>query len=408
LRTLPEDAWSRYLAGDDKNAGEGARLLQGSDPMIALTLWRQRPAYLHGEIPLFVIQALAETGEWDDPVAEESLGAMEVREGSPASRDRLYWLTRLQLLRGKPLGDVLRKKLVAEEDEDDPREFMALQAVAAAFEGKKLLHGDFFDGDNLSISDTRSCLVWSRWNRAVRGRTSLDEVVTVQRDWSQLVHQSHFIKATFGELMTQRFQETRERREDEFQPGLILSAWYDAFRVAFRKRKLDIGRRGTQRTAQKKLNALHGAPLDAVTRTLRELQREVRVNIAGKSAEARSLLLRGMTQEFHRPVRQALREALTAREQIQGMMERFRPALSICPADLEPEAFVERALHDPANWFLSLAQFADRARSMEALLEAARAQAPGNDKLQRVHEAWLRWDRAICDGASSDWRVAGK
>ena len=117
------------------------------------------------------------------------------------------------------------------------------------------------------------------------------------------------------------------------------------------------------------------------------------------------LLLRGATPELYRPVRQALREALPHKEAIQAFAVHFRRHLTICPRDLEPAAFAQRAVRDPVTWFLSIAQFADRARVLGALLEEALLVSKGRSKLQLVHQAWQAWDRAIGGGISSDWGI---
>src|SRR5262249_47246452 len=117
------------------------------------------------------------------------------------------------------------------------------------------------------------------------------------------------------------------------------------------------------------------------------------------------ILLRGQTPEFHRPCRQALRETLVNEAQIDAFIHRFRSHLSICPADLEPPAFTPRALRDPANWFLSITQFADWASVLGSLMDAALEVVPGHPKLSRVRVVWQAWDRAICGGSLSDWNL---
>jgi hypothetical protein len=93
------------------------------------------------------------------------------------------------------------------------------------------------------------------------------------------------------------------------------------------------------------------------------------------------------------------------KDALRTVIIRFRQTLSICPSDLEPDVFVPRALRDPTTWFLSLAQFSDRSRTMETLLDTALERAPSNNKLVKVRESWIAWDRGICQGRRSSWQT---
>jgi len=55
-------------------------------------------------------------------------------------------------------------------------------------------------------------------------------------------------------------------------------------------------------------------------------------------------------------------------------------------------------MREPAAWFLSLARFADQARVMETMLDAALEVVPEHGKLRRVRGAWIVWDRALGNG----------
>lgn len=55
-------------------------------------------------------------------------------------------------------------------------------------------------------------------------------------------------------------------------------------------------------------------------------------------------------------------------------------------------------VREPAAWFLSLARFADQARVMETMLDAALEVVPEHGKLRRVRGAWIVWDRALGNG----------
>jgi hypothetical protein len=118
------------------------------------------------------------------------------------------------------------------------------------------------------------------------------------------------------------------------------------------------------------------------------------------------LVTRGSSSEFYRPLRQALREALTDEATVLRVLDAVRPAFTIWPADFERTRIAVEAVSDPASTFLSIAKFADQARVLETLMTAACDVVPKNAKLERVARAFVKWDRAICGGRSSSWCLA--
>jgi hypothetical protein len=160
---------------------------------------------------------------------------------------------------------------------------------------------------------------------------------------------------------------------------------------------------------QQAVNSVHRQTFDSVTSALDGDEVSVTglgvwtgrrdVGLSGRAA----LLLRGQTPEFHRPVSQVLREELSRSDQLGQMLKIFRGALSICPAELEPEALRQRLERDPSTWFLALVQFADRARVLGTLLDLACDAAPGRHKLDYVRASYRKWDIALCGGGTSDW-----
>jgi hypothetical protein len=231
-------------------------------------------------------------------------------------------------------------------------------------------------------------------------RVQLDSIVVVQRDWSDRV--MRYFPHTWPILISLLVKTLiravlgSTKRQVRGAGGLrnwIRQAWEEDFRRPI-----------LLRMTQATLDALHGAPLDSVTRTLGSLRRSaVSVDLEEAPPEGIALLLRGITPEFHRPIRQALREALETEDQIRRFIEALRPSFGICPADLEPKEFTRLAMRDPAAYFLALVYFADNARLTGTLLDAAWEQAPGHPKLARVRAAWLAWDRALCGLGTSDW-----
>jgi hypothetical protein len=403
LKTLPDEEWSRYLAGDGINKGEGDRLVQGSDPMIALDLWRRRPARMDGQLPLFVLQALTETGEWEDPAREGALKALSTLGTDPESTERLFWLTRLQLLRLKPLSGLHIQCLTQVFGGDRPEQ-MALTAVAEAFGERAIINKDTLRKGDFA-SEPRLYLVHAnRLGEPVPWLSKVSHIVTIQRDWSQRV-MAGMPLAWGTRLWTQIY--TLDRALSKWMKILLgLPLWQRLFRIVGSTVPSEANRAQVMEHAQHEMDACAGSSLDLVSSSLRSLSDNVLIDLENKTPAALALVFRGLTPEFHRPVRQALCEALTKPEQVQTFITDLRPAFSICPQQFEPETFARRALREPAVWFLSLAQFADRARVMETLLEAALRQAPEHEKLRRVRDAWIAWDRAICRGLTSDWLLS--
>jgi hypothetical protein len=365
--------------------------VQTADPKLALDVWRRRPVRVEGELPLFVLQALAETGEWEDPAHEGSLQNLGRLGRDEPSQARLFALTKLELLRGKRLSDV-HLDLLRQVDGGAKPEYLSLTSVAEATMHCEIVPPSVLESGQFA-SETRLYLVHATQFSSVSSfRPHLDTLVVMQKDWADQV------KDVYLSPLEWLVEGVREFVQSLFSPSPARSG--DDVRWSSNDA---IRRFAVLADAQTRLTALDGGPLDYVSQLWRELRRRVTVDVAGRTAEAKVLVLRGTTQEFYRPIRQALCEALTTEQQVAGFITRLRPAFSICPVDLEPSEFVPRALRDPTNWFLSLVQCADRARIIETLLDAALKEVPDHPKLRRVRESWVAWDRALGKGHSSDW-----
>jgi hypothetical protein len=199
----------------------------------------------------------------------------------------------------------------------------------------------------------------------------MSDLMTLQKDWSDRVHEKAW-----------RF----------IAGGAVRRAW-DKLK----------GGTDSVKKAQDAIDKMNGAALANVSKLLGTQNFAVEVTWDGKSAEAGILLLRGSSSEFYRPLRQALREALTDEATVRRVLDQVRPAFTIWPADFEPERFAVEAVADPVTSFLSIVKFADQARVLETLMTAACEVAPKNAKLERVTQTFVKWDRAICGGRSSSW-----
>lgn len=374
-RSLPDRAWSRYLNGVGGVRGEGERIVERADPMLVLPVWRGRPTGDHGRPPTFVLQALADTGEWrsgevDIPAVVAELVAA-FGERPPVWRHllkRLYWLTRYALLadpgrlgadHAALLQDVLNRSSPSQPISALP----GLVAVADAFDGggSPILtdaHRWLGPSKTTSIPRIRLVLAAAGDAEAVRNfqvPTSRD-IVVFQTDW-------------------------RDRTE---ALGPALKASLEPIADGLR----DLGPRPSIATLEAWLRASCKEPVDVAA-------------VEPKSWAANFLLL-GPTAEFHRPVRQALREAFPTAGAIRDLLSAIRSDFTIWPSDFEGDRFVELLERDPVAWFLSLARFADQSRVLDRLLVEAARLAP-QSKLPMVAQHYSRWNAALTGGIGSYW-----
>ena len=100
------------LEGMGGNAGEGDRLVAQGRAVRALDLYREWPTRAPGVAPTFVIRALALTGDWHgeevapEPVLWELSRHLTTYRNKMQRQqlERLYWLTRLEMLRNRQLS----------------------------------------------------------------------------------------------------------------------------------------------------------------------------------------------------------------------------------------------------------------------------------------------------------------
>jgi len=402
---LPNDLWASYIAGDGWGGGEGDRLVDRVDPLIALGLWTKRPVGPTGCPPTFVLQALADTGEWDSEAADldvlvHGLALQKGKLTTPTSLSRLYWVTRLALL-SMPSGfagetlPTFAESLVAMLRDvlgsgDARRILTALPALCSVLEALsrgnlQIVPPDYFTRERKSSGSGRSLLQHAiHREQAGQWLSGFDELVTLQRDFAERV--KPMLLAA-----------------DEVRPD----GSPDAAQVV-----VDVPRDTLtdllERTARV-IGELQGKPIGDTIKAMAALQKPLFVRAHAPTTPEEqagvALLLRGQLGELHRPARQALVEAFagvtpgTLREYI----TRVAHHLTVLPLDLEPETFVRRAREDAAGSFLNLVQYADRARVLESVLTDACAFVTQSPKLARVLTTLGVWDRALTGGVSSDW-----
>jgi hypothetical protein len=375
LRANPKmnaSQWARYLEGYGDKPGEGGKLVDADHARDALELYMDRPTRTAGDVPTFVLQALADLGDWDNEIANVDeivrLGAqhwLTTKELASSEIWRIYWLTRFALLKNdgqleRQHLDVLRR-VSADRRGAKLTALTALVCVAEAVRGERFM-GDLMRDYALKV-EISPRVVLTAWMPPIAKRVSLEvgEVAVAQSDWWE------------------RVAELR----------LALTSKADMERL---------------RTARELLLKLKAAPMSQVNIVFSRLRERIRVQPLALDDKSRILLLRGATIEFHRP----LREALLAYygDGMAGGVARsiFGPTLermTIRPAEMESSAFYLRIESNPRAWCTAFVSYADRCRLLPGLCEQLAEH--GNPKAARIAKSFLTWDRALCGGRLSQW-----
>lgn len=376
-QSLSNPEWQVWLEGAGGRDGQGARLVKAGRPHEALALYRGRPSRPFGEPPTFVIQALADSGDWltDEIDVEQILFEIATMLDSPrrlpgSLLSRLYWVTRYALLRdGARLTphhrEVLRAHLPRVQV-NAALSMVSLLAVAEAearSDGPLLVPDTWLDSRGSIESITRLYLVRARMEtREFALRTHLDNLIVAQHDWVEsaaaLLH---------------------HEREDSMR-------W-------------EVARRDLER--------LNGAPFAAVNRMLREHRAPVFVHVSPDTASHSWLILRGQLTELHRPLTHSLRGAWRTadpglRQGISVAVERTISGMSIRPREMiEWPTLLER---NPDAFFPAFVAYADRCRMLPAM--ALRLTSPA-DQVAHVLHSLVAWERALgAQGSPYDtlWR----
>lgn len=382
--TFSDEDWRRQVEGVDQRDGEGARLVKRGHFDAALELYRGRPTREAGQPPTFVLQALADGGHWRtgevdvDAVAFELLQELSRSQGSVPNllRSRIYWLTRFALLaRPKWLSDVHRKVLKQAVERSSGIGpiviFPAITAVAEALSWRDgpLAPEGWFQTRGSIESETRMFLVHHlHFARAANWKPHLDSLFVPQLNWPDVIG---------GVLMGHR--------------NSIVGDWMNEFyRLA----------RGYGERAPS---------LADFNSFLRDLRVPIETSIGPWTLPEDAVhMLRGLTTEFHRPLRAAIaryaEKSETAREQVLEATEHALSRLSFVPREFEPVEWQRRTERDLGAALTLAIPFIDRARRLPDLCKDLFEMSDGRDAdVTFVAESFLRWDDAICRGRSSEW-----
>jgi len=367
--SMSDSDWLLYLEGDGKREGEGDQLVRADKAADALQLYSDRPTRTPGRPPTFVVRALAEQGDWNSKLIDP--GALEDEAEAAGPSDRLYWLTRLALLRGKGrlsdrFIDVLTR---ACESAQGPAlaELPSLVVVAELTSNRTIMPERMRRAVAKSGVNARPFLVPVFAEKSLKLSLKADQVVVIQSDWYARV--ANVARQTHGIDMAGR------------------NNW--VFGVA-----------------SKAMLQLDGEPLAAINDFYHRLDDQIEIVLDQLELQSRILLLRGQTPEFHRPLRQALLTVCGdgyVGPKTKAICDRVLDAMSIRPAEMRKDTFYERLAGNPSVWSAALIGYADQCRLLPLLAERI-GEVAGNTKSKQIATSYAAWDAALSVGRSSLWR----
>ena len=361
-----EQEWRLYLEGVSGKPGQGDSLVGDDKAQEALDLYRSRPTRASGLPPTFVIQALADLGEWKatdvnvPALVKEVQTELSGRSNLPPEMiARVYWLTRLGLFVGEgrlpPPHLSLLEEVSQRAGGTGLSMLPALVAVAEAASGKVLTSSRM--ARSARGGDAQGRLLLAR-GQSAKAELPAAQIVVVQRDWLNRISHSS-LKVNTGQL-----------------------SWI-----------------------QKHLDDLNGQPLAAVNHAFADFSRPVSLFWDGANREDAILAFRGQTVEFLRPLREGLWRASQQPEAAKAIhlaVSKTIAAMSIRPRELEQSSFDSRSMANPRAWFTALVNFSDRCRLLP-LLCGELARMPEAGTVARIARSYLAWDKALCGGRSSQW-----
>ncbi|MGT2455432.1 hypothetical protein ACU4GI_20245 [Cupriavidus basilensis] len=370
---LPDREWADLMLGVPGRSGRGQGLVEQGDPLTALKLYQERP---FGELerpPTFVLQAMCDSAQWDMPevgveaTCEEMANQLlsHPRKWRPMLL-RLHWLTRLCLFRSSaPLASVHVQLLESVMSRCLPYG-VTLQiadtiAIAEALQNTRLLHAQFL----------------------------AEDVPAQQLSRIAAIHQRRFGEKS-GSSVPLAGLVALQYELEEFSHPIVL---------AHVDQELGI-------PVSEYVRTLHGKPWSAFQTMFRKLQKVSPLPAldAVPIWNDRDIRRMGLWPEFYRPLRQALLEAFPEPEDIIDLGRAVRPLFSLTPREFLPERFDAIVSADPPLWLLTLVQFADRAKVLLDLADAAADARPRADKLRTVGAALRNWQRmALAPNKAGSW-----
>lgn len=374
-RGRSDEDWRLYLEGVGTKGGEGDRLLDRDRPEEALALYRDRPTQPRGTPPTFVIRALADIGDWDsddinaDAILAESSAWEKAKRLNPAALSRLYWITRLMLLR--------------DDARLPPRHLETLRRVCRLLTGEGLTTMPAI----IAVAEAGAKTVILPESVLIRVR-AIQTVMRVCLARAVVQGQPFALTLPVEDIVVAQLD------------------WYNALGTSAQQ-MFDVPR---LYWVHKKLEALNDRPIAEFNAQLREWKLTVKFGWDGKDLIPAILALRGQTTEFLRPLRQALVN-LHDQDHDNFLLHVLMPVIermSLLPVEFSSGRLAEALKQDSRAWCAAFVGFADRARLLPLLCRILldvpdKSPATATQRAKRVARSFLIWDEALCGGLPSEW-----
>lgn len=370
---ISDEDWRLYLEGTPTKDGEGMLLVKDDKADQALELYRSRPTRPVGLAPPFVVRALADLGRWDDPlVSVDAILAANAKRWlkelrfSPDDLSQLYWVTRLALQRNNGCLSTVHVDVLHHISQSTRGPGLtllpALIVVAEAVINQPIMHARMRLASLKAGSEARLLLgVGLDRSEFPKLEMAVGQFAVVQADWVSTLSASR-------------------------QVGLAIPV-------------------SRLEWVQKALTDLNDQPIADVNRLFDGFKEDIPLLPNGLEHWELTLLCRGRTPEFHRPLREALLTICgdgVVGPKTRAVIDPVLQAMSIRPAEMQPNVFYERLAGNPRAWAAALIGFADQARLLPLVALQLSEHAP-TEHPRKIAESFLAWDRALCRNGSSLW-----
>lgn len=340
LRGTDDELHRLRMEGFGATTGEGERLVAQGRAARALALYRERPTREAGVPPTFVIRAMSQTGDWHQGDVEaqrvlDELHAHFTRRGNHMQQpmvERLYWLTRLEMLRGEQLPrthvELLRDICRSLKFNSQNGAFFGLVGMAEALQS---VPGAVGDGMRNAGSRGRKPLsliapaTWPPPRAAVGPELRFSMVRTVYGQLESDDPKGRWISSTLGAmiLLDERWPELLMRLNGE-EALSIPEASYLVWELPKRMQQLR-----EQSLAQ----------VEQFVASCRDVK--VRINLGRIAPRDAAVLMRGNLVEFHMPLSTLLSAdavwgANFADDRLLRMLMRFVERLALPPSVILP------------------------------------------------------------------------
>ncbi|MDR5753012.1 MULTISPECIES: AAA family ATPase [unclassified Caballeronia] len=375
IGSLSPESWRDLLEGVGGKSGRGQQTMDKSDPLVALTWYRNRPTRNEGVPPAFALQAACDSARWNelpvsasgicDEIRDDLFGPRPDDESDQPGRRRwrpallrLQYLTRLRLFQRRvPLEPALPALFESTTARCKPYGAGLLIAdtiaMAEAFENRAFLSPDF---------------------RMV-GRPT-DQMVRVAAMHMWLFNDPILIPLPIAGLIRFQSRTTLDGRFPDANSELLSAQ----------------GR-------EMEFDHLNGRPWANFQAWFHQLQKmsplpaEDGERFLGREVDPLDVV--GLWPEFHRPLRQVLSEAFASYDDLRELGFAIQPLFSLQPSEFSRDNFAKIVSSDPHTWLFALCQHADRAKVLSDMADVACRLKPKHQRLEMVSSCLRMWQARV-------------